>query len=222
MRGVMRVSILLILLAFSVQGFAQQIVAEVGRVNTRFNYQASTGTSNTELSFFPESGFAYTAAYRGLWGTNAAWRLGMRYQRLGQRATDPLFDRTYHWDAQYLGAHTQLDIEYLRRENLGLLWTGGADLQWLIAGQQTIGNDIYDLRGTEQFNTPYAFLHTGLQGRYCLDSHIAVTASYRYAYGLAVGAGSDPETLHFHTHTISVGLFIGFTYCKYCFKTHFI
>lgn len=216
MRGVL----LTFLLALSLAGTAQQLVVETGRVSTRLNYQNTGGDSG--LEFFPENRFTYTLAYRGLWGPNAAWRAGMRYRRLAARASDPVFDRTYSWDAQYLGLHTQLDVEWLRRESIGFLWTGGVDTQWLTAGQQTVGTDIYDLRGVEQFSNPYLFLNTGMQARYCLDSHIAVTFAYNYGHGLPLGAGDDPESLRFNTHTLSLGLFISFTYCKYCFKTHFL
>lgn len=197
----------------------QQLVTEVGRVSTLFDYTNSDGESMDDL--FSAHRFSYGLAYRHGLGKRMHARAGMVYNGYAAFGSDAVYDRLYTWDTQYLGLQLGMDMEFLRKGGFALILRGAVEPQWMVKGTQSIGNQVTSLKRVEQFDHAFLFLKGGLAGRFCIDSHVAVTAGYQYGNGIPTGDSGDAEHLSYKTHTISIGLMVSMTYCKYCYTTHF-
>lgn len=215
----MRAFLISLLIATACPLFGQQIVFDLGRVSTRFDYEDSEGKATENLH--PSRNFSYAAGFRNHLGGAFFWSAMLSYNRYGMEGSDPLYDNRYKWDVSYLGADLGMDFEFLKKKQLRLHARLEASPQFMLEGTQQINNQIYDLKGVEQFDKPFLFGRGGLGATYCADNRVAVSLRYMYGKGFPMGKSNDGEVLRLNTHTVTIGVLVSLKYCSYCFKTHF-
>lgn len=198
---------------------AQQGIAEVGRVAAGFDYEDSEG--NNLENVHPVHNFSYSLGYRRELSPVFYAVGSLIYNRYGVMSSDPIYDNKFEWDVEYLGLSLGVDAEVLRKNRLVLLALIAAEPQFMLRGTQTISNQVYDLKGEEQFERPFFFLRGGVGVNYCLDNKIAVFGRYRYGMGFPLGESDDPERLWLTSSTLSIGLMVSFGHYNYCQKKHF-
>lgn len=198
---------------------SQQIMVDVGRTSTQFDYLDSDKEGIENL--YPSRHFSYAAGYRKSIGNRVFAGASILFNRYGMYGSDRLYDNQYQWDVSYLGLGLALDLEVFKYRELRVFGRLGVDPEFMINGTQTINNQVFDLKGVEQFDKPFLFLRGGVGAMYCADERVAVVAKYMYGKGLPMGKSEDGERLRLNSHTFSIGLAVSLKYCSYCYKTHF-
>jgi len=198
---------------------AQQIVVEIGNTQTKFDYKTSTGLGldniYSENHFNYLLGYRYTLSERFFISGNIVWN------RYAAFASDPVYDNQYKWDTRYLGIGIGFDFEFIKINKFSFIAKIAAEPQFLIKGTQTINNQVYNLKGIEQFDNPFLFLRGGLGVNYCADANLAFSVRYMYGKGLPMGKSEDGEQLNIISSSISIGLLISINKCNYCYTKHF-
>lgn len=211
--------LLALMLATATAAGAQQIFVEAGSVSTEFDYRDSEGRgidntfSKAQLCY--QAGFRM-AVYKQIHVTGAV--LFNRYSVIG---SDAVYNNSYAWDVNYLGLGVGVEGDVWRKRRLAVMLRGAAEPQFLIAGTQQISQQVYDLRGVEEFDRPFLFLRGGVRVNYCLDSKVAATLGYSYGRGIPLGRSDSAEELKLNTQTISIGLLVSLGTCEYCFSNNF-
>lgn len=211
--------LLALVLGMAVTAGAQQVFVEAGSVSTVFDYRDSEGRgidntySKSQLCYL--AGFRM-AVYKQIHLTGAV--LFNRYSVIG---SDPVYDNSYAWDVNYLGLGIGVEGDVWRKRRFALMLRGAAEPQFLISGTQQISQQVYDLRGVEEFERPFLFMRGGIGVNYCLDSKVAVTMRYSYGRGVPIGSTESEERLNLNTQTISIGLLVSLGTCEYCFSNNF-
>jgi hypothetical protein len=205
----------------------QQLSVTYGRMFSQFDYEDSQGNSLEGLS--GTWGNAIMLGYQAplakqKWYINT----GILLNEYGARGSDKALDNYYEWDVHYVGVNVGVDFQFLEQQKFfanqdGFYFYVKADVsaEFLINGTQRINNQLYDLKGEEQFDKPVLFLRGGLGANYCVSKRLAVFMQYMGGKSFPVfGTSSgDKEKLQYVSHTISVGMLLNLPNCKYCDRT---
>jgi outer membrane autotransporter protein len=192
-----------------------------------FDYEDSQGNSLEGLS--GTWGNALMIGYRApiakeKWFINA----GVSLNEYGAKGGDIALDNYYAWDVTYLGANVGVDYNFLQQRNfftnqdgLNFYLKAALSTEFLMSGTQRINNQLYDLKGEEQFDKPLVFLRVGVGANYCVSQRLAVFLQYLVGKSFPVFGQSsgDNEKLQYFSHTINFGLLLNLPRCKYCDRT---
>lgn len=207
-------TLLLSVLLFPLAMQGQQIVAEVGRVTTSFDYHDSNGERLDNL--FPMAHVSFALGYRKNISTHLHLTGQLLFNEYGSEASIDGINARLMWNMEYLGAGLALDGEFFRRKGIVLLVRATAEPQLMLRGTQTINDRLYDMRGVEEFDKPFLFLRGGAGMNYCADERTVITIRYMYGLGQPMGASSGGERLRMRTSTFSLGLLWNLGRCTYC------
>ncbi|MFK7758284.1 MAG: outer membrane beta-barrel protein [Flavobacteriales bacterium] len=205
---------LAVLLLMSIMSYSQQISTSVGRISTTFDYSNSDGNEIENLHSV--NGFHYSLGYRMTLNERFYLNASMVFNNYANEGSDPELDNYYRWNTKYLGLSASAAYEFLQASNFRLSAILDVSPQFMISGQQTINNQIFSLKGIEQFDSPFLFLRGGLRANYCLDEKVAISLSYCYGAGSPFKKSGDGEELKLRSSTISLGLLWSIKKCKYC------
>jgi len=195
-------------------GLAQQIVAEVGRTTTNFDYQDSNGATLENL--FPRANVTFSLGYRRPLTDRIFYSGNLLFNHYGTEGSNETLQARYSWDVQYVGIGVGVDAEVFRKKGFAALVRVAAEPQVMTGGTQTINDELFDLRGVEQFDRPFLFLRGTVGLNYCTDEKAVVTMRYSYGRGNPIGGTSDSESLILNTGTFSIGLLWNLSNCRYC------
>jgi hypothetical protein len=208
---------ILLILCIALSGLvsAQQVFFELGRVSSRFNYESSMGESLE--NDFPESNLAAAIGYR-MQLSDRIFAVGsITYNRYGTYGSYEGFDLAYNYRTDYLGLNLGAEGEFFKKAGFTLFARLAAEPQFMLNGTRTINNDVEDLKGAEEFDSPFLFAKGGLGANYCADKNFAITL--RYDYGMGFPLNQSDEILRYRTGTISLGILLNFKRCTYCLKS---
>lgn len=205
----------------------QQIFVQGGMLRSEFLYKNSKGERIEGL--VPLKNFAMAAGIRKPFKKfDSKWfyLLGATYEVYATRGTSQDAYRNYYeWKATYLGVSAGVErdlftIRSRRKNNKGTTFFTrlAVNPAFLIKGSQTLNNDVYDLRGTEQFNAPYLFGRATFGANYCVSNRVAIIGEYSFAKGLRmpINVGDDEEKLGYRAHVFTTGVVIALNNCRYC------
>ncbi|MBK9274066.1 MAG: hypothetical protein IPM49_05920 [Flavobacteriales bacterium] len=222
-------TLLFLLLAslFGVPAQGQQIHVQAGMLRSEFLYKDSKGQRLEGL--VPLKNFAMSAGIRRPFKRfDSKWfyLLGATYEVYATRGTSQdAYQNYYEWKATYAGISAGIERDLLtirsrRKNNKGttLFARAAVNPAFLIKGSQTLNNEVFDLRGTEQFNAPYLFGRATVGANYCVSNRVAVIAEYTFAQGLRmpINVGDDEEKLGYRAHVFTTGILIALNNCRYC------
>lgn len=205
---------IIILILWSCGSFAQQLSTSIGRVNTTFDYLNSESLPLDNLHSISQ--FSYSIGYRMPLSERIFLEGSIVQNNYSNEGSDITLDNYYHWRTNYLGLNMAFEYEFLTMNKFRIMAKGAASPQFLLSGQQTINNQIFSLKGVEQFDSPFLFLRGGIGANYCLDEKVSLSLAYLMGSGSPFSKSPDGETLKLQTGTFSIGLLWGFKQCKYC------
>jgi hypothetical protein len=209
--------ICIILLSISIN--AQQISLEYGKVISKFDYKNSNGERLQNMQGSTDNhlsvGFNLPIRKSDLYFLSA-----IALNKYSAQCSDEILGNYYEWKVNYLDANLGIGYEFLKSNsqinfkntNSESAFTFYAQLstgvEFLLQGNQTINNQVYNLKGVEQFNKPLIMAHGGIGAKYYASKSISVYLQYMggKSFSLFKSSSGDKEKLNYITHTISIGI----------------
>jgi len=199
---------------------AHIINLEYGRVFSSFVYINSDGEQLSNLQGSINNHLA--VGWKMHFKTSKLYILsGLAYNKYGAKGSDQALGNYYDWDVNYLGIKLGVGYEFLKTKsnfnfpyisgNPGITFHVQASVasDFLINGTQTINNQVYNLKGVEQFDRPFIFAYGALGVNYYPVKELSLYLQYNAGKGFSVFSDSnDKEKLNYISHIISFGISI--------------
>ncbi|MEP1489254.1 MAG: hypothetical protein ABJK28_12575 [Algibacter sp.] len=199
----------------SLSGFSQQLYMEYGSTISSFDYENSRGESLDNLLSRSKSYIAM--GYRK--DINNAktmfLNLGASYNNYGAIGSYNALDNYFEWDISYLGVNAGIDIRLFQLRDLSFYFKAALTSEFLIRGNQTINNDVYNLVGADEFNGNILFARGGVMMHYPVTSNTAIYMNYTYGKTALINSGENAEKLKLNAHQFGIGFIINLPNC-YC------
>jgi Outer membrane protein beta-barrel domain len=204
---------LVFLIGFS--SFGQQLYMELGSTISSFDYQNSQGQPLDNL--LSKSKTYFGMGYRQVINTQKTLFLamGVSYNNYGAIGSESSVDNYFEWDVSYLGIKAGLDYRLFQLRDLSFYAKGSIASEFLIRGNQTINNDVYNLVGEKEFNNSILFLRAGVGLQYPISNSTAIYTGYSYGKSVLISSGKNAEKLKLNAHQFGIGFIINLPNC-YC------
>ena len=211
---VKKYAILVFVLLMSFSCFCQQLYFELGTTISSFDYENSQGRPLDNL--LSKSKSYYGMGYRqSINRSNTLFlSLGASYTNYGAIGSEASIDNYFEWDVSYLGVKAGLGIKILELGDLTFLGNVSIASEFLIRGNQTINNDVFDLVGEEEFNNSIFFFRGGIEMQYPLSRSTAIFAGYTYGKSVLISTPDVGETLKLNAHQFGLGIIINLPRCN--------
>jgi hypothetical protein len=198
---------------FSFLGFSQQLYMELGSTISSFDYENSQGLPLGNLLSKSDSYFGM--GYRQVINNQKTLflALGASYNNYGAIGSESSVDNFFEWDVSYLGVKAGLDYRLFQLRDLSFYAKGSIASEFLIRGNQTINNDVFDLVGEEEFNNNILFLRAGIGLQYPISNSTAIYAGYSYGKSVLISSGENAEKLKLNAHQFGIGFIINLPNC---------
>lgn len=199
----------------SISSFSQQLYMELGSTISSFDYKNSQGKPLNNLLSTSKSYFGM--GYRKVVNNQKTLflALGASYNSYGAIGSESSVDNYFEWDLSYLGVKAGLDYKLFQLRDLSFFLKGSVASEFLIRGNQTINNDVYNLVGEEEFNNNIFFLRVGVGIQYPISNSTAIYAGYSYGKSVLISSGENAEKLKLNAHQFGIGFIINLPNC-YC------
>ncbi len=196
-------------------GFCQQLYMEYGSTISSFDYENSRGERLDNLLSRSKSHIGM--GYRHVLNTNKTLflSLGASYNNYGAIGSESSVDNYFAWDVSYLGLQGGLDLKMFQLRDLMFFAKISVASEFMIRGNQTINNDVFNLVGEEEFNNNILFLRGGVSMQYPITSSTAIYVNYNLGKSVLINSGSSAEKLKLNAHQFGVGFIINLPTC-YC------
>ena len=140
--------------------------------------------------------------------------LGASYNSYGAIGSESIVDNYFEWDVSYLGIKAGLDIKLFQLRDLSFFAKGSIASEFLIRGNQTINNDVFNLVGEEEFNNNILFFRGGIGLQYPISNSTAIYAGYSYGKSVLISSGENAEKLNLSAHQFGIGFIINLPNCN--------
>ncbi|MBC3757537.1 outer membrane beta-barrel protein [Hyunsoonleella sp. SJ7] len=200
---------------FSVALYGQQLYMEYGSTISSFDYKNSQGQRLNNLLSRSKSyfGMGYRHTLNG--AKTLFLNAGLSYNNYGAIGSESRVDNYFEWDVSYLGANAGLDLKLFQLRDLIFYANGSAALEFMVRGNQTINNDVFNLVGEDEFNNNILFLRVGVLMQYPISSSTAIYVGYKYGSSVLINSGESEEKLKLNAHQFGIGFIINLPNC-YC------
>lgn len=194
-------------------GFSQQLYMELGSTISSFDYKNSQGLPLDNLLSKSDSYFGM--GYRQVINNQKTLFLaiGVSYNNYGAIGSESSVDNFFEWDVSYLGLKAGLDYRIFQLRDLSFFVKGSVASEFLIRGNQTINNDVYNLVGEKEFNNNILFLRVGIGLQYPISNSTAIYAGYSYGKSVLISSGENAEKLKLNAHQFGIGFIINLPNC---------
>lgn len=210
-----------LILIFCIHAASGQLFyVEAGKVLSSFDYKTSQGNSIGDLTGSNQNNMG--VGFRlSLFRTSWHFTCGAQYNKYGAKGSDAALGNYYEWDISYLGTNIGIDYEFLKppvtqNEQHGFSYyiRSSTSVDFLIRGSQQLNNQIFDLRGKEEFDKPIYFLKGVAGTNYYINKAFILFAQYSYGRSILLGNYTNQEQLRITSHNFSVGLQVNLAYRK--------
>jgi len=199
---------------------AHIVSLEYGRVISSFDYKNSDGEKLTNLQGSINNHL--DVGWKMHFKTSKLYLLsGISYNKYGAKGSDQALGNYYDWEVNYVGVRVGVGYEFFKTKsffnfpyvngNPGITFSIQASVasDFLVKGTQKINNEVYNLIGVEQFDSPFLFALGGIGINYYPTKEISIYLQYNGGKGFSIFSdSSDQEKLNYITHTISLGIAI--------------
>lgn len=199
---------------------AHIVSIEYGRVISSFDYKNSDGEKLTNLQGSINNHL--DVGWKMHFKTSKLYILsGLSYNKYGAKGSDQALGNYYDWEVNYIGIRVGVGYEFFKTKSFfnfpyvsgepGITFSIQASVasDFLVKGTQKINNQVYDLIGIEQFDTPFLFAFGGIGINYYPTKEISIYLQYNGGKGFSIFSdSSDQEKLNYITHVISLGIAI--------------
>lgn len=184
---------------------SQHIYFETGKSISSFHFENSQGESLKNLQK-TDHVFMSLGYRRSIFTKNLYLSAEGIYNSYGAIGSDRDVGNYFEWDVTYLGARVGLDYELFHTGNFTYYIKGAASAEFLIRGTQTLNDQVYTLRGENDFDTPIYFLRGGLGIQYKVSPKLSVFT--QYLYGRSGTFKNIEGKLNINAHNFGFGLLI--------------
>lgn len=192
-------------LLYSISVKSQQIYLEAGKTISNFDFENSQGETLQNLQASDHT-FISLGYRRNVFTKNLFLNVNANYNGYGSIGSDRALDNFFEWDADYLGLSLGLDYEVYKPGDFTFYIKGSGAGEFLVRGTQTLNNQVFDLSGAEDFDTPIYFFRAGLGVQFKVSDKLSVFTQYLYGKG---GTFKNiPGSLKIETHNFGLGLLI--------------
>ena len=189
---------------FVFQANSQEIMVETGLSFTSFEFENSQGetlenlqpTTNNYISL----GYRHDVLKDVLHLTG-----GLGINSYGATGSDATVNNYFAWETTYLSVFLGLDVKVYKTDKLSFYLRGTTSSEFMLQGTQTLNNQVFDLKGIEEFDTANFFFRGGLLIQYDVSETFSIFT--KYTYGKSTGTGIDEE-LKYKAHDVGFGLVI--------------
>lgn len=206
-------AILIAVILISNLCFSQQLNFEFGTTVSSFDYENSQGRPLDNLLSKSKSYFGM--GYRQTINDNRTLfvSLGASYNNYGAIGSESRVDNYFEWDVSYLGLKAGLGIKMFELRDLTFLANVSVASEFLIRGNQTINNDVFNLVGEEEFNNNILFFRAGVEMQYPISRSTAIFVGYTYGKSVLISSGKNAEKLNLNAHQFGLGFIINLPKC---------
>lgn len=201
---------LLAFLCLGMAAYGQEIYVGAGRTSSSFEFTDSQGVSLQNLqsssSSYIDFGYSHEILTEGL---NIG--LGLSYNTYGAIGSDNALGNFFEWNADYLGIKLGLDYDVVEVGGLTLFVKASLSAEFLTKGTQTLNNQVFDIKGLQEFDNTAIFYHGGIGLSYPLSPTSKVYAQYQFGQSMALknDVGTSSSELTIKTNMIGVGISVG-------------
>mgnify|MGYP001819527447 CR=1 FL=1 len=210
----MKKKLLIYLIFFiSISSYSQQLYMEYGSTVSYFDYKNSQGQPLDNLLSKSKSYFGM--GYRHVINNQKTLFLngGISYNNYGAIGSENSVDNFFEWDVSYLGVKAGLDIRLFKLRDLSFFAKGSIASEFLVRGNQTINNKVFNLVGEEEFNNNILFLRAGVGLQYPISNSTAIYAGYSFGKSVLISSGENAEKLTLGAHQFGIGFIINLPNC---------
>jgi hypothetical protein len=192
----------------SLSSFSQQLYLEYGSTISNFDYRNSDEESLDNLSSTSNSYFA--AGYRKKINKakTAFLNLGVSYNNYGAVGSFGTLDNYFAWDLTYLGVNVGLDVRLFGVEKFSFYLKASLAKEFLIRGNQTINNQVYNLLREGEFNKNIIIARGGAMMHYAVTNTTALFVNYSYGKSFILISDENEEKLKIDAHQLGIGFII--------------
>ena len=184
---------------------SQEIFVEAGKTLSSFDYTNSQGNKLANLQSTNQT-FMSLGYRMNVFTKNLYLDINGNYNSYGSNGSDISLDNYFEWDLNYIGIGAGFDYEVYKPGDFIFYVKVLASAEFMIQGTQTINDQVYDLSGEEDFNSPLYFFRGGLGVQYAVTESIAVFTEYMYGRG---NTFKDAQgDLKINAHNFGFGLLI--------------
>ena len=197
---------------------AQFFYVEAGKVLSSFDYKNSQGKSIGKLSGSNQNNMGLgfrMSLFRTAWHFSC----GAQYNKYGAKGSDAVLGNYYEWDVTYLGGNVGVDYEFFKppvnyneQHGFSFFLRATSTADFLLKGSQQLNNQIFDLKGVEEFDKPIVFVKGIVGTNFYINKTFIVFAQYAYGKSFLIGSYTNQEQLRFTSHNVSIGLEINLAY----------
>jgi len=194
-----------ILLTYAASG--QQLGLQFGKSISNFKFVDSEGKQLEGLQ--KDDNFFMTLDYRqGIFletfHSKMFMNVGLGYNKYGSSGSDAVLNNYYKWNVTYLGLNIGVDYLVYRNRSIMVFAKASASPEFLIYGQQTLNNQVFNLVGEEDFESPIFFFRGGLACQFQISDEASVFL--QYMGGKSYNFNGSSEKLNIIAHNIGFGL----------------
>ena len=204
-------SFLIILISLS--GYGQQLYMEYGSTISSFDYENSQGRPLNNLLSKSKSYFGMGYRHPLNDAKTLFLTAGATYNSYGAIGSEPSVDNYFAWDVSYLGVKAGVAAKLFQLRDLTFFLKGSVASEFLIRGNQTINNDVFNLVGEEEFNNNILFFRAGISMQYPISNSTAIFAGYTYGKSILISSGENEEKLKLNAHQFGIGFIINLPTC---------
>lgn len=192
----------LLLLGFHIHG--QELITETGLNFTSFEFTNSQGEKLENLQ--PKTKNYLALGYRQNIVNNVLYLYGgFSFNQYGAIGSDDTVGNYFEWDTSYLGLNFNADVKILNTNAFAMLLRAGTSVEFMLQGTQTLNNQVFNLKGEEEFKDTTLFFKGGIIFQYQISQNLGIFTQYTYAKSTENG---NTQKLKFQSNMIGVGLTI--------------
>jgi hypothetical protein len=209
-----RTLLICLILLSSISGYSQQLYMEYGTTISAFDYENSQGQPLDNLMSKSKNyiGMGYRTDIND--AETLFLSLGASLNNYGAIGSYNALDNYFEWDISYLGVNAGLDIRLFHLREMSFYFKGTLAYEFLIRGNQTINNDVFNLVGEEEYNSTLFFARGSIGMQYPISRTTAIYANYSYGKSLLLNSGKKEETLKLNTHQFGIGFIVNLPNCN--------
>ncbi len=199
----------LILITASISMNSQQLYFEYSKTSSSFDYKNSQGIGL--LNILPKTNNNLGAGYRFPAVKNKLnIILGLSYNSYGAFGSDEILDNYYEWDVAYVGLNIGLDYKIFTTRQLLFSFKTTLSTEFLVQGNQTLNNQVFNLVGEEEFNQSFFFVNAGLTMQYPINDNTSIYGQYMVGKSFSAFKEStiDNEQLNIFSHGFGIGIIV--------------
>ena len=122
---------------------------------------------------------------------NLSIQLGLTHNSYGANGSDGVFNNYFEWNVDYLGLQSMLKYIVIDKYDWDIFLRLGASAEFFLKGNQTINNQVLNLKGVEEFDNIPVFIRTGLGASYRISTNTRLYISYSYGQSFELNDNSN-------------------------------